>query len=251
MEPLHTRGYDLITELPLFTGVKTTLHKDRRSALGIQREPMNASDIVFDEDTLRTLDGKSFLLSDNGKTNRIMIFWTAQGIETVREKKAFFMDGTFKSSSSQFGQLYTIHVDLGSSHDETNIVPVLFAFLPNKTTSTYKEMIQMVLDKIPEWRPESVTIDFEAAMVSALRDMFPNVTILGCFFHFSQALWRKVQDVGLTTLYKDCEEVRTTNCAKMCCSCLFETPRFRGRLVICTLSGSSRSQSCLIFGLFR
>lgn len=37
------------------------------------------------------------------------------------------MDGTFKSCSKQFAQIYNIHVDYGSSKEETNVYPVEFA----------------------------------------------------------------------------------------------------------------------------
>ncbi|XP_065660735.1 uncharacterized protein LOC136084541 isoform X1 [Hydra vulgaris] len=44
-------------------------------------------------------------------------------------------------------------------------------------------------------------IDFESAFVSALSITFPRVTVRGCFFHFGQAVWRKVQNLGLTSFY--------------------------------------------------
>ncbi|CAK9291892.1 unnamed protein product [Gordionus sp. m RMFG-2023] len=43
--------------------------------------------------------------------------------------------------------------------------------------------------------------DYEAATISAHRFVFPNMSIKGCFFHYSQALWRKCQALGLDTGY--------------------------------------------------
>ncbi len=40
------------------------------------------------------------------------------------------MDVTFKSCSKQFAQLYTIHVDCGSTISETNVYSAIFALLP-------------------------------------------------------------------------------------------------------------------------
>ena len=37
-----------------------------------------------------------------------------------------------------------------------------------------------------------VTIDFEKAVWSVIRELLPNVEIQGCVFHWTQALWRKV-----------------------------------------------------------
>jgi hypothetical protein len=44
-------------------------------------------------------------------------------------------------------------------------------------------------------------VDFEAAMIKVLKSRFPGVELIGCFFHFRKALWRKLQDLGLTSFY--------------------------------------------------
>ena len=46
------------------------------------------------------------------------------------------------------------------------------------------------------------TADFEIALINAIKGQFPAVTFKGCFFHFSQAVWRKVQSLGLQEEYK-------------------------------------------------
>ncbi len=53
--------------------------------------------------------------------------------------------------------------------------------------------------------PATVCIDFEAAMIGAIQEEFHNTRIRGCLFHFSQALWRKVQELGLAVRYKEDE----------------------------------------------
>ncbi|GLJ45931.1 hypothetical protein SUGI_0967080 [Cryptomeria japonica] len=37
--------------------------------------------------------------------------------------------------------------------------------------------------------------------MGAMSENFPNVNNWGCFFHFSQCLWRKVQEEGIQTRY--------------------------------------------------
>ena len=46
-----------------------------------------------------------------------------------------------------------------------------------------------------------VTADFESTVRGAFRKVLPKVQLLGCAFHWNQALWRKVQELGLQTAY--------------------------------------------------
>ena len=45
--------------------------------------------------------------------------------------------------------------------------------------------------------------DFELVLVQPVQLQFPGADIQGCFFHFSQCLWRKVQALDLIDLYKN------------------------------------------------
>ncbi|KAF0985245.1 hypothetical protein HZS_1384 [Henneguya salminicola] len=42
------------------------------------------------------------------------------------------------------------------------------------------------------WMPRTVTTDFEKALISAVRQEFPQSRIMGCYFHLKQALQRKL-----------------------------------------------------------
>ena len=48
---------------------------------------------------------------------------------------------------------------------------------------------------------EGFVLDFEAAAWTALEEVFPGVSMKGCVFHWTQAVWRKVQDLGLRTTF--------------------------------------------------
>ncbi|KAK3744787.1 hypothetical protein QZH41_014782, partial [Actinostola sp. cb2023] len=50
---------------------------------------------------------------------------------------------------------------------------------------------------------EKVVLDFEKAMWSALKETLPDANIMGCVFHWTQAVWRKVQELGLATVYSE------------------------------------------------
>ena len=51
-------------------------------------------------------------------------------------------------------------------------------------------------------------IDFELAVHNVIRTLFPDCIIKGCIFHFSQALWRKLQEVGLPKSHRNNGEVK-------------------------------------------
>ena len=49
----------------------------------------------------------------------------------------------------------------------------------------------------------SITIDYEKAALNNISACFPNTNIYGCFFHFGQCLWGKIQELGLQAWYND------------------------------------------------
>ena len=51
--------------------------------------------------------------------------------------------------------------------------------------------------------PPTLMLDFESGVLPTLRQHFPNATVKGCNFHFTQAIWRRVQLLGLVTHYED------------------------------------------------
>ena len=44
-------------------------------------------------------------------------------------------------------------------------------------------------------------MDFEAAMWHGVKVVFPKIQIKGCVFHWVQAVWRRVQALGLQDSY--------------------------------------------------
>ena len=64
------------------------------------------------------------------------------------------MDSTFKCSSKQFSQIYSIHADFGSTDEETDVNPVVFALFPNKKKETYIRLFRLIPQAVPEWKLE-------------------------------------------------------------------------------------------------
>ena len=51
------------------------------------------------------------------------------------------------------------------------------------------------------WRPRRVVCDFEQVLIAAVETEFCHTQISGCYFHFCQNLWWKVQNLGLAADY--------------------------------------------------
>ena len=68
-------------------------------------------------------------------------------------------------------------------------------------------MLQKVNTLLSERKVTTFVVDFEAGLWQALRHMYTDPDIKGCAFHFGQALWRKCQEIGLSTAYESRDRV--------------------------------------------
>lgn len=215
-------GYDFVAEMPRQDSFERSLRRHRHNAQGLTKEPEHCKDVILSEEMLLMGDGTSFLLADDGEEERIMVFASDKGKECLKCFENFFMDGTFKSASKQFRQIYSIHADLGSTNEETNVKPAVFALLPNKKTETYIRLFRLICNAVPEWNPRTINVDFEVSAISAIRQTLPHAKINGCFFHMKKCLWRKVQDLGLASEYRKNEDIRLH--IQMCAALAFLKP---------------------------
>ena len=85
-------------------------------------------------------------------------------------------------------------------------VPLLFVLMSGKKKSDYKGVLRVVKDLLPTLSLQEIVLDYEMAMWKAVNSVFPTVPVRGCAFHWGQAVWRKVQDLGLQTSYMEREE---------------------------------------------
>ena len=117
----------------------------------------------------------------------------------------FIMDGTFDTSPNIFRQLYTIHGSVGVQQECAKILPLVYALMSEKSCEYYIRLFEEVSDFAAseecELAPQFIIADFEQAAITAARRVFPMATINGCYFHFGQSIWRKIQDTGLATRY--------------------------------------------------
>ena len=112
------------------------------------------------------------------------------------------MDGTFKVVSEPFKQLYSIHAFV-KQNNEIKQFPLAFVLMSRRRCKYYKKVLKAIKNLLhDEVKLQCVVANFETASWQAVQTVFPNVRLQGCLFHWTQAVWRKVQEIGLGTAYK-------------------------------------------------
>ena len=151
---------------------------------------------VIPREFSRTTEGVPFLVYDSGPgDDRLIIFASESALDFLANSSEWYCDGTFKVVPEIFYQLYTVH----GEHDG-RIFPCVFALLPNKSQHTYERFFTELMREISARNPappQHVLLDFEKGAINAIRNTIPDTDVKGCFFHFSQNIWRAIQRVGL------------------------------------------------------
>ncbi|CAG8789296.1 10423_t:CDS:2 [Gigaspora margarita] len=109
---------------------------------------------------------------------KIMIFCTSNNLLYLEEVNYWLMDGTFKTVPTLFRQLYTIHTPVGG-----------------------EKLLNLSKEADYNLSPFVITTNFEQSVINAIQSKFPNSTHKGCYFHFCQNLWKKIQAEELAIEY--------------------------------------------------
>ena len=85
-------------------------------------------------------------------------------------------------------------------------VPCILGLLPDKKRETYDVFFGLLCDYLNkhdlpnEFANHFFMTDFELNIRNAFRLFWPQIQLMGCYFHFSQLIWRRVKG--------NCEKVR-------------------------------------------
>jgi hypothetical protein len=134
--------------------------------------------------------------SKNGTTQRIIGFGHPDLIHLLHYYRAnLSIDRTFSITPSPFKQTLIVMV-----YDPTYdlYVRVLYVLVQVKDEWTFWHVLQwvQVLGRM-RMTTGSVTCDFELALVRGIRDQFPNSRMIGCLFHWKEAIRRKLVDLRI------------------------------------------------------
>ncbi|XP_046552148.1 uncharacterized protein LOC124261815 [Haliotis rubra] len=184
-----------------FYSIKSGLYRQRAKVL--PPVPRTRADVDLTGSWTETTDGQQFLVVDSKDEDRILIFSTAEMLDILANAETIYMDGTFFVCPSLWQQVYIVHCLV-----DGQMFPVAFSLLPSKSRDTYIRLFNYLKDSVlaivgVELSPSVVQTDYEAAAIGATERVFPDAEVRGCYFHFTQAVWRQVSEKGLVNTYKD------------------------------------------------
>ncbi|CAF4419126.1 unnamed protein product, partial [Rotaria magnacalcarata] len=142
-----------------------------------------------------------------GRRKRMLLFGSVTQLEILFDSSTILMDGTFSTTPPFFDQVFTIH----ALKYETSF-PCIFGVLPDRKRTTYKHLFKILkglaVSMNRTFKPARVMSDYEASIITAVANEFPQAIHSGCFFHFTQAIYRRIQSLGLITSYSQDSDIR-------------------------------------------
>lgn len=157
-----------------------------------------------------------------GRVETIIVYSTLDRFQALLSDTEVFSDGTFKTRPPPFYQLYIIHSMIG-----LRMRPSIFALLSRKTEIMYDFFFGHLQAKAEllgyPIRWEVFRCDYEIAVMNAITTLLPWVRVIGCFFHFCSAVYRKMMELGLSVAYRD-PHTWVKACGKRCMALAFLPP---------------------------
>ncbi|ETP39006.1 hypothetical protein F442_13502 [Phytophthora nicotianae P10297] len=78
-------------------------------------------------------------------------------------------------------------------------VPVFYVLTTHRTSPTYNSLFHFIREAANnQLEPTEFVCDFERALIDAVGDQFPNADVIGCLFHFNQAVRIKMRKIGIS-----------------------------------------------------
>jgi hypothetical protein len=134
-----------------------------------------------------------------GMASRVVIYTTFM-LALLSKCKFWYVDGTFKAVQRPFTQLFSVHSFI-QQDSHIKQIPLYYVIMLSWSTD-YKAVMTFLREKMTNSSLKSVVLDFEAAAVVNISDIFPDATLCCCGFHWVQAMKRKINELGLAPKYR-------------------------------------------------
>ena len=131
-----------------------------------------------------------------GRYQRFVIWATDERLSHLRHEGHVFIDATFKVVPHPFCQLLVMM----TFDPATRVfVPCVYALMTARTEYAYLTVLHEIVVLLNfRFMPRLITVDFEKALVIAVKHEFPSSRLVGCHFHFMQAIDRKLRKFAIS-----------------------------------------------------
>jgi hypothetical protein len=128
-----------------------------------------------------------------GSVGGQVIFANLELTDELPSRFSVYIDGTFGVTPYDSRQLLVILAEL-----EYKPRPIVFALMTEKSAEKYQIIFQFIQDAIfgPHRGPNSLMSDFESAIISAIKKVWPGVPEKGCNFHFGKAVRKNAKQIS-------------------------------------------------------
>ena len=134
--------------------------------------------------------------ADEKGAQRLIGFGRPEAFNKLKSRDSqVHVDATFSCCPKAFYQCLIISVYL----EELNLfLPCFYVLMTRKSQLAYELALSNISTLLGgKLRPKWVMHDFEVALCNALSKLFKGTTSLGCYFHFIQALVKKMIEHGI------------------------------------------------------
>ena len=108
----------------------------------------------------------------------------------------YFGDSTFRCIPLTF-RYFRLYIISRFNLNTKRTRLLVNALIPKETETTYNVLFYNLKEKFV-FNPKIFTTDFHKSSSKAIKNNFPNVYLVKYFFHFTQAIFRRIQKLGLT-----------------------------------------------------
>lgn len=187
-------------DIPEFHNIESQLRRARQQ--NIPPIPANIAAVAINGVWGETTRGDRYLLRIDNNWG-ILIFATDADLILLSRSRRIFLDGTFKTAPQPYRQFFTVHGMI-----QGRVLHLASGLLTQSNIGSYREVFRVLKQEVRRasgvrWRPASAVIDFEQAIITAFETEFRQATVMACYFHFTQSLWRYIQRLGLANAYRN------------------------------------------------
>ena len=143
---------------------------------------------------------------------RVIIFATQNNLIHLENAGVIICDGTFYACPKPFRQVYTFMCMI-----REKTYPIAYALMESTNKQSYDTVFGALKQHISE--RATIILDFEAAPIISVKNILLNFKITGCYFHFTQCIWRQIQRMGKQVMYRTNVKFQTE--VKMVCALAF------------------------------